>query len=88
MISNVILIGTILNERLLYLPSVFLLIYAALYLSRLRIAMPVLALLLVLAGLRHDHLRRAHGTIDTAFTSQACMSSRYQSGCMSYWEPR
>jgi protein O-mannosyl-transferase len=54
MASNVILIGTIFAERLVYLPSAFLLIWAAIYLARLR-PIPlrcIVTTLLVLAGFR------------------------------------
>jgi len=38
MVSNVVIIGTIFGERLIYLPSIFLLIWGAIQLARLRLA--------------------------------------------------
>jgi protein O-mannosyl-transferase len=54
MASNVILIGTIFGERLMYLPSAFLLIWMAMLLAKLRppAFSAVLAILLVLGSLR------------------------------------
>jgi len=54
MVSNVFLIGTIFGERLMYLPSAFLLIWASIYLARLRAPTlaAVLTVLLVLGGVR------------------------------------
>jgi protein O-mannosyl-transferase len=54
MVSNVILIGTIFGERLMYLPSAFMLIWAAIYLANLRsqTLSIVIAALVLLGSLR------------------------------------
>lgn len=53
MIGNIVaLIGTIFGDRLIYLPSIFFLILAAIFLARLRIAalVPLLVILVALGG--------------------------------------
>lgn len=56
MISNIVLIGAIFGERLMYLPSAFVLIWAGIYLSRWRgaVLVPVMTVLLLLACLRTE----------------------------------
>jgi hypothetical protein len=53
-ISNVIIIGTIFGERLMYLPSAFVLIWVALQCSRVRpgVRAGILTVLLILGGIR------------------------------------
>ena len=54
MISNVFLIGAVFGERLMYLPSVFILIVLAMMIARLpgKILMPVIIAMVVLASFR------------------------------------